>query len=456
MSLFSTLNVGISGMFASRLATTIINHNIANANTPGYSRQTLSLSTRMPSLTPQGAVGLGVQIIGVNRNTDPFLERQLLDQTSLLGSYATIDMSLTSIEDIMGSVDNDRIGDALNSFFDSWGDLDTPTLDAGDKQAVVSAAESLALQLREVDGGLARLEDDSQELLERQIGHINSIIEQVGQLNGQILRGQSSGNAPNDLMDRRGALLQELSGMTRMKVHERSDGTIDVAIEGRNVVTRDTTNPLRLVQKTEGNVTKRVAVIGTSNDLEVNFEGGQLGGLLRTVNEFVPQTRAKMDSVARSLMDRVNELHRQGLGPAGTGIDFFIGTGAGDIRVNPAVVGPPPAVATGRSGESGDNELAGEIAALRDSVSGQHDLSITDEYNQALIGLATDRGSYQTLREGQQSIVESIYNRLESVRGVNIDEELTNLLQFQRTYEANARVISSVNEMLDTLINRMI
>ncbi len=455
--LFGALDASISGMFSSRLATQIANHNIANANTPGYSRQSLRISSATPLITTFGAIGRGTVVGSIERAQSNFLQAQLVQQKVLYGNYSELDNALTSVEDILGSTENDRIGDALNEFFGAYSDLATPPMSDGKRQAVVSQAQRLSLQFREIDQALNSLERDNRRAVSTSVDQVNLLLGKVAEFNSQIVAASSRGGEPNDLIDQRGQILDELSNLTRFDLNTRTDGSVDVSIEGRALVTRGHVNELRVVEEEDLNGQVRQTVqFGGRNPIIIDFQSGQMAGRANMTNEVIPKIRRQLDELAKSIIDQVNSLHRQGVSSGGAGVDLFSGSDASTFTVNQAVVNNPALVVTGRSGDAGDNELALEIAALAESVAGGKDLSLNEQYNNLIVDLATQRGSYRTLAESQETIVESTRNRLEADRGVNLDEELANLVLFQRSFEANARVIRIIDEMLDTVVNGMI
>jgi flagellar hook-associated protein 1 len=455
--LFGALDASISGMFSSRMATQVATHNIANANTPGYSRQSLRVSSAVPLITTFGAIGRGTVIGSIERAQSDFLQAQLVQQNAIFGNYAELDSALSSVEDILGSTDNDRVGDALSEFFASYSDLATPPMSEGKRQAVVSQAQKLALQFREIDLALNALERDNRAAVGTSVDEVNSLLERVALLNSQVVAASSRGGEPNDLIDQRGQLLDELSNLTRFDLNERTDGSVDVSVEGRALVTRGNVNELRMVEETDLNGQVRQTVqFGGRNPITVDFQAGQISGRSKLSNDILPRVRQQLDELARSIADQVNALHRQGVSSGGAGVDLFTGTDASTFEVNQAVVTNPSLVVTGRSGVVGDNELALEIAALAETVVGGETRSLNEQYSTMIVDLATQRSSYRTLAESQGTIVQSTRNRLEGERGVNLDEELANLVLFQRSFEANARVIRIVDEMLDTVVNGMI
>lgn len=457
IGLFSALDVAISGMFVSQLATQVVNHNIANANNPGYSRQMLRIGSKVPLTLSFGSIGRGASALGVDRAQNKFLQQQVVDQRALLGTYGSMDETLRSIEQIMGSMGDDRIGASLNEFFAAWSDLATPPMDDGKRTAVVKNAEQLAMQFNEIDASLATLQRDTRATYDSYVTDVNLILEQVATLNGQIVASSSGGEVPHDLIDQRTQLLDALSEVTRFTTVNRADGTADVIVEGRALVTRGEVNPLRVQEfaQADGSVGRR-AVFGGRDPIAVEFQAGALAGYQKMTNDTIPRLRADLDTLAARIMGQVNALHQQGITERGRGVALFTGSSAATMAVNSAVSNDVRLVATGRSGEAGDNELALEISALNTTLQPGERQTLNESYTQLIVEIATERGTYDSLFTGQQSIVEAAQSRLEAEKGVNLDEELANLLMYQRTYEANARVVRVIDDMLNTLVNGMI
>jgi flagellar hook-associated protein 1 FlgK len=440
-------------MFVSQLATQVVNHNIANANTPGYSRQFLRIGSQDPLQVTYGSIGRGATSLGVERAQNEFLQQQLVDQNALLGDYAAMDETLRSIEEVLGGLDNDRVRTAMNEFFEAWQGLSLDTNSDGAREAVVGATSNLARQFNQIDSSLAQLERDTRDTFESYVTDVNSMLNRVAELNGRIVAQSSGEQRPNDLLDQRQQVLDALAETTRFTTVERGDGSVDVLIEGRAVVTRSHVNELR-VQESSASDGSRIqqAVFGGKNPVVVPFQAGALAGYQRMSNDMVPGIRAQLDELASEIIRRVNDLHESGVTAEGVGVSLFTGDSAATMAINEAVANNNRLVAAGRDGTPGDNTLAKDIANLGTEVVAGHDRSLDDMYYTFIGGVANDRGLYDSLLSGQEGIVESARSRLEAEKGVNIDEELANLVVYQRSYEANARVVRAVDEMLATLV----
>ena len=453
IGLFGALDVAVSGMFVSQLATQVVNHNIANANTPGYSRQFLRIGSQDPLQVTYGSIGRGATSLGVERAQNEFLQQQLVDQNALLGDYAAMDETLRSIEEVLGGLDNDRVRTAMNEFFEAWQGLSLDTNSDGAREAVVGATSNLARQFNQIDSSLAQLERDTRDTFDAYVTDVNSMLNRVAELNGRIVAESSGEQRPNDLLDQRQQVLDALAETTRFTTVERGDGSVDVLIEGRAVVTRSHVNELRVQESTTADGSRiQEAVFGGKNPVVVPFQSGALAGYQRMSNDTVPGIRAKLDELASEIIRRVNDLHESGVTEEGVGVSLFTGDSAATMAINEAVANNNRLVAAGRDGTPGDNTLAKDIANLGTEVVDGHDRSLDDMYYTFIGNVANDRGLYDSLRSGQEDIVESARSRLEAEKGVNIDEELANLVVYQRSYEANARVVRAVDEMLATLV----
>ncbi len=448
----SIMDTSLSGMFLARVALQTVSHNIANANTPGFSRQDVVLSARRPLQMAYGTLGRGAQIEQVRRLTDAFLLEKHRSQTARLAGYEQLDGALGEVEAIFGSTDNDHLGTSLNAFFNAWSDLATPPVNQALKQGVASAARALATDLRATAAALTELERSLNDGIARELQDVNALLRQVAALNGQVLQSESQGGNANDLRDQRDQLLVQLSRLTRVSVLEREDGTLDVVLKGRTVVTRAHAEQLVLQRVMDGQG-ERAQIVTQANHGPVEMDEGKLQGMIAARDGHVRGARERLDALARLLIDRVNHLHGQGQTARGAGLLFFTGDSAATIALSTALEQDPDLIATSRSGLPGDNDLALAIAALATQplVEGSAE-TLLDRYNGLIIDLASQRGSAQFLLQNQQNVVETILSRLESVRGVSLDEEGANLLRFQHAYEASARVVTAAAEMFKTLL----
>ncbi|MGD9549151.1 MAG: flagellar hook-associated protein FlgK [Candidatus Krumholzibacteriia bacterium] len=451
--LSSIMDTSLSALYAAQAGLATTGHNIANANTPGYSRQTVLYAARRPDLLPYGAIGRGVEVQGIRRIQDDFLLNNLRAQSARYESYAAMDTTLYEIEAIMGSVDNDHLGDALNNFFNSWNALAQPPVNTSLKEDVVTNAVSLVNDFHSVSDSLDDLEADIEVGIQSEIANLNRLLTQVADMNKQIMASETNGEPANDLRDQRDYLITEVSKIAQVSVHEREDGTKDVILAGRTMVVRDSVTLFEpTYEKTADGYQMTIVTQGTLQ--KVALSDGKLSGLLESRDTHVASVREQLDAVAAQLIEDVNALHTQGRTSLSSGQAFFTGDSMHTIGVNEAILANSDLVAMGRSGADGDTALAQEIADLANAGrGGVGTKSVTDNYRAFLTNVASKRASYEFMVENQQNVVASLETRLASVAGVSLDEEGANMVKFQNSYNAAAKVISTVQELYDTLLN---
>lgn len=454
MALSSIMHIGLTGMFAAEASMQTSSHNIANASTPGFTRQRAITASGYAVNRGYGMIGSGTQVMDVRRQTDAFLIGRQRDQMSLLSQYDTADMTLDSVETIFGSVENNHLGDALSRFFNSWSSLATPPHTDALRQDVLGSAERLVLDLQSMSNALDELAGDLDDQLNAGVDNMNMLLAAVADLNRQILTSESANASANDLRDQRDQILAQISILASTDVIERDDGTVDVIISGRTLVTRNHVEPLE-IRYGEGDGERAGSARITVKDgrYDVEMAAGEMRGLQGARDEQVVQYRQQLDDLARTLIDRVNELHVQGRSDGGQGLIFFTGESAADIAINTALTENPSYIATSRSNLAGDADIAAEIAALGQSGTDVLDgRNMTELFTALVIEVASDSAASRYRVDGQQQMVDSLTARLESIRGVSLDEEAANIALYQNAYQANAKVIAAVQEMFESIL----
>jgi flagellar hook-associated protein 1 FlgK len=436
----------LSALLAAQLGMATTGHNISNAGTEGYSRQDVVFAARRPSVLGYAGIGQGVEVMGIRRIQDSLLVGNLRNQMAQLGSYQASDRTLQDIEGLLGSVDNDHLGGALTQFFSAWNSLAQPPFNASLKVGVVQTAGTLVEDFRSMDAALRDMERDIAQSAAAEIQTLNHLLQELGNLNGKIMTLEAGGNQANDLRDQRDMIVNHISYIAEVTVTERPDGSQDLIMAGRTLVSRDR------VTQFEGLTTPSAAggqldVVTAGNQQQVSLAPGTLEGLLNASMTHVRNLRSKLDGVVQNLVSQVNEHHRRGP----DGLAFFTGSTLADIAVNEAIVRDENLVATGLTRASGDNELALAIAALDGNAPGR--VSVGESYRSVITEVAGDRGRVDFLLESQEGVVMSLEARIASVSGVSLDEEGARLVQYQNSYSAAAKVIQTVQEMYESLLS---
>jgi flagellar hook-associated protein 1 len=421
------LQTALSGLLAEQQALDVTGHNIANANTEGYSRQRAVLETNPPIVIPalssrtgRGAeLGTGVNVATYTRIRNAYLDSQYRAQNSALSGTATQAEELTQAEGAFNEPSSAAISSQLSAFWSAWSNLaNSPTSEAA-KQGVVAAGQELASTFNQLSAQLTTVANQAGEQYAARTGaagEVQDYANQIAQLNGQIKLAEGAGQQPNDMLDRRDLLLDKLSALAQVTVTRQPDGTDTVSFG-------DAAKPL--VEGTTVNWPQTLTAAA----------GGQLGALLglNGATGTLAAIRTTLDGVAATLAGAVNALH--------TSKPFFTGTTAATLAVAVA----PGEVQTSSTGAPGGNDVALAIAALRGGAADQGYSALVEQVGSDVQTANNDQANLQTT-------MTAISDQRQSVSGVSLDEEMTNLITFQRGYQASARTLTAMDSMLETLI----
>jgi flagellar hook-associated protein 1 FlgK len=432
ISTFAGLQTSLRGLLAHQQAIDTTSHNVANANTEGYSRQEAVLAPtdalQIVSGTNGSAhIGTGVTVQDFRRIRDGFLDLQYRAQNMQVGDQQTRSTQLDQVELALAEPGENGIADQLTKFWNGWADVSNSPDDVAARQALIDQAKNLAAAFKTVDGQLTTVKMQASAefaALTGAAGDVPAIANEIAQLNAAIKQFTSNGDAPNDLMDRRDQLLDKLSKLAQVSVTDLGGGTIRVDLgDAALPLVNDTT------------VTWPQAL---------SAPGGKLGALIDITKAggTIDSYRAELNNVVKTLADSVNGLHN----PGGTGTNFFTyaaGAEAGSLAVNVTTA----TVKTSTSGAAGANDVALAIAGLRGGTGDKL-------YTGFVTRIGGDLKNAQRAEANATVLLNSIDDRRQSTSGVSMDEEMTNLVRFQRGYQASARTMSTMDQMLDTLINR--
>lgn len=535
-STFMGLETSKRGLAAQQLALYTVGHNISNANTIGYSRQRVNLqptqgfpgvgtnSPRMP-----GFLGTGVEAGSIERVRDKFVDNQYRQETNKLGFWQSTSQVITQMEDILNEPSDYGLAQTMNEFWNSLQDLSVHPEDGGARAVVVQRGVAVADSFNYMATSLKQVQDNVGKEIGISLRDINSIAEQIANINRQIKDVEPNGYLPNDLYDARDNLVDELSSYfpidleyqksggnalaisegsltvsikladgTKMKLVDGADhAELRTKIEGENpdkeAKPADGVSPTKpvmgfyLVKKTiDGN--NNVVEKSISNDWSVESDKvtsvnnfSQTGVLKSLVNSYgyhvegssipagkLPEMLANLDKMANAFANEFNRIHGEGTDLNGKlGKPFFVAKDgsttsftAMNIEVNGEIVKDPKLIAASNSLENetepGNGKKAQELANMKfttiDSLGGIS----TQSYFEGLIGqLGVDGQQANRLQYSSETLLQSVTERRASISSVSLDEEMTNMITFQKAYSASARMITAIDETLDKIINGM-
>jgi flagellar hook-associated protein 1 FlgK len=462
MSGFSTLNTAVSGLQAAQRAMDVAGQNVVNANTTGYSRQRVDLATSGTTSsatfhTGNAPILSGVSIEAITRIRDSFLEAMRSAAGAKQASLTAEATTLSSAQQLLSEPTATGLQNTLDEFYSSWYDLSLTSTDDAAGAVVLQRANAVVDQLHSLTSNLSDQWSTTHTALDNVVAEANQATEDLAALNGQIQAGTVSGSTVNDLLDRRDLLVRQLAELVGATAVVGEDNQVNVSVGGVNVVSGTTSQELAL----DGAVT-----IGTATSdpptlmwgtTTVSVDSGSAAGYLAALRTDLPEMQEQLDGVAVALVDAVNSVHQTGYTRAGvTGTDFFSGTGADDIAIVPT---DPAELAVAASAGVVDGSIAAAIGDLAEDDASSAALGGGRGASELWRELTTTLGvRVQSLESSvtvQDSVVAAAQDAVESSAGVSLDEEMTNMLLYQRAYQASARVVTVVDEMMNTLINRM-
>ncbi len=573
---FFGLEIGSSALQAAQQQLDTAAHNVANASTPGYSRQVVTLVASPPYTVPAfdrsglpGQIGSGVSVAAITRVRDTFLDGQVQAQTALQGEWSARDQELAKVESIFPEPSSSGLGNTISQYYGAWQDVAADPSSTAARTALTQQATSLAMQLNSASTQLGMASAGIDSEVSQDITTVNNLAQQIAGLNGQIQRVTVSGNQPNDLLDQRNQLLTQLNAILPTTVMTQTDGTITVEVGGTDLVSG--VRSRQLVASTDpatGHVTPT-----WSDGSAVTVSTGQMKALLDVRDVDIAGYQSQLDALAKGIADSTNALHERGIdanGNAGLAIfTYNAGDPAQSLAVNAAVAANPQLIAASSAPNApGDGSVAGLIGDLQNAksysagIAGTNvvgGMDLTTGTTARLMTVATDTakaqtytfsstapgsltltgadGSSQTITvsdtagggtqvlnfdqlgiqltvsngttasatktaadlvtdltspgqntvvaaslyspsqttsdfyatlvgqigstssqatemdQNQQLVLSQLNTQVQQNSGVSLDEEATDMLRFQNAYQAAARVITTMDQMLDTLIN---
>ena len=544
MSLFSLFNISKSALFASQTALYITNHNIANVNTPGFSRQEAILEIASPVAMRGGFLGRGVIVSGIKRYYDKFIQTQLLGQYQNFGRSLSINHTLSQIEQVFNEAGNMGLSAPLLDFFNAWNEVAGNPEGVVERNVLLQKAQSLVLTAKQMDRSITAVMKNTNEAIGEMVDRINSLASGIAKLNSEIVQIEAGGlsESANDLRDQRDVLLSELSNRIDFSSYEDKNGAVNIIVGMRNLVYGEKTNTLSTRLNEDGYSDLSLDGINITD----NIKKGEIGGLLAVRDDVKISSLDGLRRLIASLIKEINSMHRQGYGLDGsTGNDFFnppllqlstrdFSAGAamtatitdssqltldeysiqfdaankysiynkqtGALVTSGAYVSGIPiildvtfdgikisitgtvtstdkftvspltdvirnfgvaitnqqqiAAASSSSGLPGDNAKALEIAQLSENaITSLRGATFTSFYAGLVSSIGTMSRAASDSLSFDDNLLSEIKNRRESISGVSLEEEAANLIKFQRSFEAGARMIKVTDELLQTILN---
>ncbi|MCL6589535.1 MAG: flagellar hook-associated protein FlgK [Firmicutes bacterium] len=467
-STFFGLEIGYRGLVSHQKALDITGHNVANASTPGYSRQRGEITATDPFTYPAfnkphtaGQIGTGVEITAVLRIRDQLIDNQIQYETMMSGYWEARRDILDEAEMVLNEPADSNIRTSVDQFWQAFQNFSNDPSSIPARSELRQKTLAMCAAIRDDYARELSLRHEVNQRITDQVADINRIGVQLAELNDQIGKVTAMGDRPNDLMDKRDALIEELSKMVNINHFTDSLNRMTVTIKGVPLV--------------EGLLANQILAVPNWNDpgmvqLEwklpsgqpVEATSGRLKGWLEMRDEEIPLLLSRLNDFAGTLITRVNALHQTGYGlDSSTGWNFFDGTGANDIDLSNALKDETNGLVRIAGSDDifglpGNNKTALAICELKHLKILTAGTATMGDFIGALINdlgekslIAGSKAEHQTV------LINNLDQRRESICGVSMDEEMTNMVKFQHGYNAAAKIITTMDEMLDVVVNRL-
>ncbi|WP_027108660.1 flagellar hook-associated protein FlgK [Lacticigenium naphthae] len=500
--LFGTLHTATGGMTAQQRALQTTGHNIANANTEGYSRQRVTMSANMPiSIPGVGQFGTGVQISAVQRVTDQYLVTQVQRESASLEQYTQKSDLLGQLEGIYNEPSDTGLSSQMDKFFASWTNLSSNPEMQTAKTMVVEQSKTFTDTIHHMANQMDGLHSDTLNELSKDVLDFNSTLGQLEKLNEQIFNVSTAGQAPNDLLDQRDRLIGSLTEIAGAEVKIDGFQRAVVTLDGQEVLGKNHVDSVAVVIGKNEDGTLIVSQPGkdpmtlpaddtievgqwmiqdseTGDYASIDIESGSTKGSQEAL-AVLNQKKEDFNTFVSQFAEAVNTTHStptiEGEEQGKAFFEIDLEDPSGTIKVNAEIQKDSSKV---QAGKGLDNEVAGdgaralaisklqstklpqdlsednynsETMSFDNSVSGS---TLLDQYNDSVTDVGIQKQQADNMAKNQDDVVALLEQRKESMSGVDINEEVTDMLRFQNAFSANAKVISVTAEMLDTLINR--
>lgn len=463
--LFGTLGVAARSLEAQQAAIAVTGHNLANASNAAYARQRAIIATSSPTPSPIGLIGTGADVTGIQQIRSALLDGQIQSEASTIGYWdeqqqalqyaeASLGEQINTATSTSGTSTQTGIAQSLTDLFNSFQSLSTDPTSMAERQVLLAKAADLASRFNQTAQRFDALRTSLNSALQDDVTQANGLLSDIANLNDQIVTSEmrSSGTA-NDLHDLRQQKIEELSKLVKIDTATQANGSVNVSISGQLLVSdKHLLNTLQAYDAGGGQYLVRTTTGATA----LTLTNGSIQGIIGVRDGTLATVSTDLDALASQLIDRVNTVHSAGFSLTGSSHeDFFAGADAHTIAVNPTLLNDAALVqASGTNGVVGDNQVALALAQLaNETQTGFNNQTFNQKYNQTVAGLGQAAASANGHVADEATVQSMLQQQRDSVSGVSLDEEMTNLTTYQRAFQASAHLITVVDSMLQTLID---
>jgi len=442
---------------------TISGQNLANINNTAYADEQLAVSDSTPLETSIGDEGTGVQMTGITESRDSMLDSQIqteagtsgsltAQQSNLQNAEAYLDEQISASSSSTAPDSPNGLAANLSNLFNSFQSLSTDPSDLSLRQTAVQSAQQVAAQFNQVSTQLSTVQADLNTSVQNDVASSNQDLSEIANLNSQIVAADGAGGSADQLVDEREQTLENLAGLANFSATTEANGAVNVSIGGVAMVAGGkVTDSLQTYTDSNGNLQVQSKNAGTP----ITLTGGSIEGEITARDGALATLQSGLNNLALQLTTQVNTIYSAGYDLNGdTGQDLFTGDVASNIGVNSKVADDPSQFqAAGAPGAAGDNTVVLALAQLGgQNIAGLGNQTFSGSYAQTVSDLGDSISSVNEQLGNSQAVTQMLTNERASTSGVSTDTEMTNMIQYQKAYEASAELVTTLNEMMQTVV----
>ncbi len=441
-----------------QLAMQVIGNNTANVNTEGYSRRRIELTTGAPhEFLGNWNGGGGVDVQWLGRVRDRIIDDQIRSNASDTSYWSTKSDLLGRVEEVFDELSGAAISDSLQEFWSSWQDLSNNPEGSSARLALRQKAEVLASSVRRAHSELTARQSELSAQIEDTATEINGLTSRIAELNVSIINGENRGSEASDLRDMRDSQIEQLAAIIPVTAHEDMTGSVNLYLEGQIIVQADEAIELVIANQSSGTGIRSTVQVGIHGAI-VHPTTGSLRALQDLRDEELASAIQHLNEFAVALSENVNRIHVTGFGLEGSnGVEFFDPnvTDASNFGLSAFIEQDVNYIATASTtGSPGDNSIALAIAGIQsEKIMNGNRSTLGEFYTDSVLQVGSKREHAADQLDIHQGVMDNLVARRASVSGVSMDEEMARLIQVQAAYDAAAKVITVVDEMLQTVLN---
>lgn len=476
-SSFAGLSIAISGAWAQQRALDITGHNISNVNTPGYSRQSVIQASTQPTyvgVSGNGKVmniGTGVDVQEIRQYKDFFLDQKLRRENEGLGYWESRKGSIEELETIFNDNSEEGLQKVMDNFWNSWSQLSKPGGGLTARALVKENAIAFVETVKNLDNLLVNFRKNRNDEIKENIDKLNGLTKNIANLNYDIKKIEAGGVKANDLISERDKYIDELSKMADIQITEGA--TINIAVEGRLLVSDTYSNPLVAVPDVGADGFYSIKWSKTMEEMDIN--GGSLKALVESRDQLVDGYRNRLNEFVKGVATEINAMHYEGRGNLDDKQRYMFVNSKDNTEKNIDIsnigfnnelfeVNNIAAALSSPPGNYEDNRNALRLSQLRQKdvflensypTAGAGKFNFDEYYRNLITDIGLEGNKAANAAEAQGMLIEQVEFKRQSLTAVSLDEEMSNLIRYEHSYNAAARMVNAMDEMLDVIVNRL-